>query len=186
MLKYLGEAGDRGVPYRAAVAISVPFDLAAGSRELERPGPYGVYRQYFLRSLQKKVAEKAALIDGQADVSRALSARTLRAFDDALTAPLHGFKDAAEYYDLSSSGPYVTRVRTPTLVIQALDDPFLPRGCVPVRALEENPFTTALLPSRGGHVGFVSERAGHDRFWAEEHAAGFVARQFVTSSADGA
>ncbi|NNF25951.1 MAG: alpha/beta fold hydrolase [Gemmatimonadetes bacterium] len=179
VLKYLGERGEGGTPYHAAVAISVPFDLAAGSLELERPGPYTIYRQYFLRSLQRKAAGKAALIEGRADLSGALSARTLRAFDDALTAPLHGFAGAAEYYALSSSGPYVPRVRTPTLVIQAMDDPFLPEGCVPVGEIQRNPWTTALLPRYGGHVGFVSERPGEERFWAEEHAARFVARHLA-------
>ena len=184
VLKYLGERETAGTPYEAAVAISVPFDLAAGSLELEKGGPYWIYRQYFLRSLQRKVASKAALIGGQADVSRALSARTLRAFDDALTAPLHGFDGASEYYALSSSGPYVARVRTPTLVIQSMDDPFLPATCVPVQDLERNPSTTALLTPRGGHVGFVSERPGEERFWAEEHAARFLAQRLMSAPAN--
>lgn len=181
VLKYLGERSEAGTPYGAAVAISVPFDLAAGARELERTGPYTIYRQYFLRSLQRKVAQKVALIEGRADVPSALAARTLREFDESLTAPLHGFAGAADYYARSSSGPYVPRVRTPTLVVQAMDDPFLPKGCVPVRDIESNPWITALLPRRGGHVGFVSERPGEERFWAEEQAARFVARHLASN-----
>lgn len=179
VLKYLGERGPGDAGFGAAVAISVPFDLAAGSTELEKGGPYWVYRQYFLRSLQKKVVAKEELVRSRADVPRAMAARTIRDFDDALTAPLHGFASADEYYRLSSSGPFVSRVQTPTLVVHAMDDPFLPEGSVPVNDLESNKWITPVLTRHGGHVGFVSERSGPQRFWAEEQAAEFLAGQLL-------
>ncbi len=182
ILKYLGERAPKDTGVQAAAAISVPFDLAAGSSELEKGGPYWVYRRYFLRSLQKKAVAKSELVGSRVDLARALAARTLREFDDALTAPLHGFESADEYYRLSSSGQYVPQVRTPTLVVHAMDDPFLPEQWVPVGDLETNPWITPILTRHGGHVGFVSERSGAQRFWAEEQAAGFLASQLLAPS----
>ena len=175
VLKYLGERPASETGYRAAVAISVPFDLAAGSTELEGSGPRWIYRRYFLRSLQRKVAEKRTIIGSLADVDGALRARTLRDFDERLTAPIHGFSGAEEYYRTSSSGQWVPKVETPTLVIHAMDDPFLPARFVPVEALQSNPAILPFLLPEGGHVGFVSETGGPVRFWAEEQAARYLA-----------
>ena len=178
-LKFLGEGGSGRRLIDAAVAISVPFDLARGALELERGGPYWIYRSYFLRSLKRKVAVKRGLIGGLADVQRALTAETLREFDEAVTAPLHGFRDAGQYYAESSSSRFVSHVRTSTLVIHAVDDPFLPSEAVPFEALLSNPAIETLLPRRGGHVGFVSAERSGTRFWAEEEAARYLQRALL-------
>ncbi len=175
LLKHLGEAG-AGSPLRAAVAISVPFDLLAGARLLEK-GPMGrIYTRYFLRSLLAKMEEKAALLDGELDLDAIRRARTLREFDDAATAPLHGFRDAAHYYEESSSAGFLDRIRRPVLVLHARDDPFLPEEALPERAMRENPWIVPVLPDRGGHVGFVEGPVPwRARFWAEEESARFLA-----------
>jgi hypothetical protein len=176
LLKLLGERpdGGRGL-VDAAAAISVPFDLAAGSRVLEMSRMGRMYTTYFLRSLRRKVRAKASLLADRIDVDAALAARTLRAFDDIATAPLHGFGDAARYYAECSSARFIDGIGVPTAVLHSLDDPFLPREAVPTAALEANPSVEAALTPRGGHVGFLSGTPWRPGFWAEEEAARFLA-----------
>jgi len=178
LLKWLGEnPGQRIV--RAAVAISVPYDLAAGSRHLER-GIGRWYAESFLTTMRKKALattrrfpETAARID----VERTRRAKTFWEFDDAATAPLHGFAGAEEYYRRASSLAYLPAVRTPTLCISSADDPFLPAECLE-RVRAAAPSCVDLLRTcAGGHIGFVSGKApGRTRFWAEETAAAFLGR----------
>jgi predicted alpha/beta-fold hydrolase len=165
----------------AAVAMSVPFDLSAGGTHLERTLMGRLYTAYFLRSLRNKVRTKSDLLQAHMDVAAALRARTLREFDDAATAPLHGFRDADEYYDQCSGAGYLAGVRVPTLVLQSLDDPFLPAGAVPVAALGENPSFTTLLTARGGHVGFIEGSPRRPRLWGEETGASFLAEALGTA-----
>ncbi len=160
----------------AAAVISVPFDLAEGTRELERSPMGRIYTHYFLRSLFSKVEAKVELLRPLLDLDRLREARTLRAFDDLATAPLHGFDGAWDYYARCSSGPVIPRIRTPTLVLHSLDDPFLPRDAVPRRSLAENPCTLEVLTRAGGHVGFVEPSGpGSPRFWGEAEAARYLA-----------
>lgn len=182
LLKLLGERTDGGAALvDAAVAMSVPFDLAAGGVHLERTRMGRLYTAYFLRSLRKKVRAKVDVLRPHVDVSAALRARTLREFDDAATAPLHGFRDAEHYYDQCSGVRYLSGVRVPTLALQSLDDPFLPPGTVPVAALDENPSFTTLLTERGGHVGFLEGSPRRPILWGEETAASFLAEAIRAS-----
>lgn len=176
LLKLLGEGrgGSRG-RIDAAAAVSVPYDLAAGARLLERTRWGRLYGRWFLRSLRAKVRRKARLLDGRVDLRAALASRTLRAFDDALTAPLHGFRDADHYYAESSAARYLEGVRIPTLLVHAEDDPFLPAEVLPDDQVERNPWLTPAFVPRGGHVGFVDGAPWAPRFWAEESAAAFLA-----------
>ncbi|HUE97561.1 MAG TPA: alpha/beta fold hydrolase, partial [Longimicrobiaceae bacterium] len=104
LLKYLGERGaEAREGLAAAAAVSVPFDLAAGTRRLEEPGLTRVYMRYFIRKLRRKARAKREVLAPACEVDRAIGARTIRAYDDALTARLHGFRDAWHYYDESSS-----------------------------------------------------------------------------------
>ncbi|MEP7324477.1 MAG: alpha/beta fold hydrolase, partial [Gemmatimonadota bacterium] len=174
LLKYLGEQG-QGTLVRAAVAISVPYDLAICAREMSRGTPQ-VYAKFFLRSLREKTRAKRKLLEGYCDVDRALAARTVREFDEALTAPLHGFADSAAYYQASSAGPYLSGVRVPALLIHALDDPIVPAGSIPRDLIAANPMLSTAFTERGGHVGFITGTAPWSvRFWAEETGAGFLA-----------
>lgn len=176
LLALLGEWGE-GARGRidAAAAVSVPYDLQAGARLLERTGWGRIYARYFLRSLRRKVREKAHLLRKDVSVERALASRTIRAFDDALTAPLHGFRDAADYYVRCSSAGWLSSIRVPTLLLHARDDPLQPLRTGPPPEVRTNPLLTASVPDRGGHVGFVHGPPWAPRFWAEDAAAGFLA-----------
>lgn len=184
LLKLLGEAGEsRTSPVSAAVAVSVPFDLAAGARRLEQGLLSRVYTHYFIRSLREKAVAKAPLLAEACDLDAVTRARTLREFDDAATAPLHGYRDAEDYYARCSSGPFLPRIAVPTLLLHALDDPFLPPEAVPVEAARDNPCITAHFTPSGGHVGFVSGPPSAPSFWAEEEAARFLAAHLRPVSA---
>jgi len=176
LLKLLGEREDGGAGLLdAAVAVSVPLDLAEGCRLLERTAMGRTYTWFFLRSLKRKVRAKARLLEELVDLEAALASRTLREFDDAVTSRVHGFRDASEYYRLSSSTGYLAGIRTPTLVVHAFDDPFLPGDALPRRALEANPMLVTAIHDRGGHVGFMEGPPWSLRYWSDEEGARFLA-----------
>ena len=175
LVKWLGEQGG-SVPreIKAAAALSVPFDLKLCAETLDGPGFWRwVYRTRFLRSLKRKSLEKLRLFPGAADETRVRKARTLVEFDDALTARIHGFAGAADYYSQSSSGRFVESVRIPLLLLSAADDPFIPPSCVP---RPKNPLVTVELSRRGGHLGFVEGPPWRPRFYAETRTIEFLAR----------
>lgn len=176
LLKLLGERADGGLGVLdAAVAVSVPYDLAAGSLLLERSFLGRAYSAYFLRSLKEKLETKAVRLASLIDLDAARAARTIREFDERVTAPLHGFAGAEEYYARSSSSRYLAGVRIPTLLLHAADDPFLPVEAVPRREVARNPSLQLVLHARGGHVGFLEGTPRRPRFWGEEEAARFLA-----------
>lgn len=185
LLKYLGEHGD-SVPriLRGAAAISTPFDLMAGTQALES-GPMGrLYTYYFIRQLRQKVRLKAHLLEPLVEVEEVLRARTLREYDDRHTAPIHGFRDAQDYYERSSSRPWLTEIRLPTLLLQAQDDPFLPDG-LPTAEVEANPHLIPGFTKGGGHVGFVEgAHPAAPSFWADEEAARFLAHVLEANPAE--
>lgn len=176
LLKLMGEADDGGAALLdGAVAISVPMDLAAGGRLLERTFMGRAYTRYFLRSLKRKVRAKEPLLRPRVDVGATLRARTLREFDEAATSPLHGFRDADDYYARCSSASFLSGVAVPTLVVHALDDPFLPPQALPRPALAANPWIHPVLLPHGGHVGFLEGTPWAPRLWGEEEGARFLA-----------
>lgn len=191
LLKYLGERGEGSAPCdapgplpEAAVALSVPYDLAAGADLLGRTLMGRLYNRYFLGSLLRKVREKEHLLGGLVDLPALYRTRTLRAFDDLLTAPVHGFRDADHYYAESSARLYLAAIRTPTLLLHATDDPFLPSECIPHKAMSDNPFLHPVVTERGGHVGFVQGGVRRPAFWAERGVAGFL-RAVLAGSGSG-
>ena len=138
-----------------------------------------LYTRYFLRSLKTKVRAKAEALDGLVDLEAVLEATTLRAFDNAATARIHGFADADDYYTRCSSARYLGGIRTPTLVIHSVDDPFLPADAIPRDELRDNPaIHDHILPS-GGHVGFLEGPPWAPRLWAEEEGARFLAEALL-------
>lgn len=175
LLKYLGECGhDAGIA--AAVAVSVPFNLAGCSARLSSGLTGCTYGSHFLRALRRKAGAKRRLLEGVVDVERALATRTLRDYDDALTAPLHDFSGADDYYDRADARRHLPNIRVPTLLVQSRDDPFLPRGAIPEAAVAANPHIAAAFTDRGGHLGFVEGAfPWRRRFWAERMAASFLA-----------
>ncbi len=154
-LKWLGEQGRSAVGIvDAAVAISAPLDLTAAGEALER-GFCKVYARNFLTTMKRKAFEKLAQHPGMfsADVVRA--ATTLRAFDNEVTAPLHGYRDTDDYWTRASAKPGLIDVALPALVLNALNDPFLPASALPRRD-QVSAAVTLDFPAHGGHVGFCS------------------------------
>ena len=175
LLKWLGEQGD-GAPkaLRAAVAISVPFDLARCARVMDQGFQKAVYTASFMRSFRVKTRAKAEAYPGFVDLDAALKARTFAAYDRAVTAPLHGFADEVDYWQRASSGPYLGRIRRPTLLINAVDDPFIPEASLPDPAALPECVQTEFV-RHGGHVGFVEGPPWRTRSWAERRAVAYLA-----------
>lgn len=178
LLKWLGEHGD-SVPHsvRAAAAVSVPYDLARSARRIDR-GFSKVYQASFLRSLRRKAHAKHARFPDILDAALIDSARSFYQFDDCVTARLHGFTGADDYYSRSSSLGFLAHIRVPTLLLSAVDDPFLPREVLDdVRAIaRENLNLHVEFPERGGHVGFISGRLPwKSEYYAERRAMEFLA-----------
>ncbi len=180
LLKFLGEQGQvASARLTAAAAISVPFDLGACADALATTPMGRFYTRHFIRSLGAKLEAKSSLLDGRIDRVRARAARTFREFDDAVTAPLHGFDGAADYYTRSSSGAFLERIRVPVLLLQAEDDPFLPREALPRDEIAANPWLIPAFTREGGHVGFIEGQPWRPRFWVEDEAARFLAERLV-------
>jgi hypothetical protein len=155
LLKWLGEQGRAArALVRAAAAVSAPLDLTAAGNALGR-GFNLVYTRNFLTTLKRKSEAKLVRFPGLFDGVRVGRSRTLREFDDVVTAPLHGFRDAADYWARASAKPWLRAIEVPTLVLNAANDPFLPGEHLP-RPDEVAPAVVLEFPATGGHVGFVT------------------------------
>lgn len=172
-VKFLGEPYARRYPIRSAVAFSVPLDLQGCSSQIDKWHNYA-YAQRFLRSLTRKVVAKAAAYPNDIDLSAIRRVRTIFQFDDIFTGPLHGYTGAADYYHRCSAIHFVPEVKTPLLVVNALNDTFLSQSCYNKAPFEANPHTLMLTPGRGGHCGFASFKNG-GAYWSEELAVAFCA-----------
>jgi predicted alpha/beta-fold hydrolase len=176
LVKWLGERGDDlPAAVRSAVGISVPFDLALCATALDGPGfwPW-MYRERFLRRLRRKALRKAADHPGRIDAAAVRRTTTFSAYDGLVTAPLHGFASAEDYWTRSSSAQFVAGVRRPLLLLSADDDPLVPACSLPVYIAGRNPAVTLEVTSGGGHVAFVSGAPFRPVFWAEERAMDFL------------
>jgi predicted alpha/beta-fold hydrolase len=169
LMRWAGEAGDEAARLVDAVAcVCSPIDLAAGSRAIGRGFNRLVYTTMFLRSMKPKALEKLAQHPGLFDAGRLVAARDLYEFDDIFTAPLHGFRNADDYYARASAKPHLHRIRIPALVLNALNDPFVPAASLP-SPREAGAFVTLWQPREGGHVGFPDGRLpGHVRTMPDE------------------
>lgn len=159
LAKWLGEQGSTALPFVArAASICAPVDLTAAGNALEH-GFARVYTWAFLRTLKRISRERLSQHPGLFDAQKLEAAMTLRAFDDAVTAPMHGFRDVQDYWTRASCKPHLRGVAVPLLLLNPLDDPFLPARALP-RADEVSAQVTREYPSHGGHVGFVDARGG--------------------------
>lgn len=166
LLKWLGEIGLEA-PLAAAVGVSPPFVLGRAADRLER-GFSRLYQWALLRRLRASVMAKLAQRPMPFDGQRLAGLRTFRQFDDVVTAPLHGFRDAQDYYTRSSCRQFLKDIAVPTLIVHARDDPFTTEDAVPP-AHELAPSVTLELHEHGGHVGFVGGRwPWRPRYWLEE------------------
>ena len=186
LLKWLGEGRElHSLPLIACAAVSVPFDLERGSRHIER-GFSRVYAAHFLRTLRIKARRKLVQYPALFDPTRLDNARTLYDFDDAVTAPMHGFRNARDYYSRSSSLRFLPGIRVPTLLLSAEDDPFLPRSVIDdvANVSASNPFISLEVFDHGGHVGFVGGVSPlSPQYFAEERVGEFFSHALEISEA---
>lgn len=161
LLRWLGELQSGAELIDAACAISAPVDLAAGGAALSK-GPNMLYTRIFLRTLKLKCLHKLEQFPGLFDRERMLNARDLHDFDNVVTAPLHGYRDTADYWDRASAKHVLDDITVPTLVLNACNDPFLPERHLPRSASSS---VTLEYPAHGGHVGFTSGRFPGELRW---------------------
>jgi len=155
LLNWLGRAGAKAASIvTSAAAVSAPLDLMAAGRSIDR-GANRIYAYAFLRTLNPKARAIASRFPGSLDPLRLSRLTTMWAFDDAVTAPLHGFGGTADYWTRASSKPWLGRIGIPTLVINAKNDPFIPAASL-ARASEVSPHVLLEQPDHGGHAGFVT------------------------------
>ena len=173
MLKYLGDSGS-GIDPRicAGFALSVPCDLASSARKLEH-WQNRIYMRRFMRSLRMKVREKAVRFPDQLSTKGLKEMRTFAEFDNVYTGPIHGFKNADDYWTQSSCRHMLENIEIPTLLISAQDDPFLTPECFPHEAAKMNPYFHLETPRHGGHLGFI-EFNEESEYWSERRAAAFL------------
>lgn len=172
LLKWLGETGTAN-PLVAAVAISVPFLLNRAADRLET-GFARVYQWELLWSLRRAVKIKRRRVDLPLVTDNLAALRTMRDFDDHVTAPLHGFRDSAHYYAASSSRQFLRDIQVPTLLIQARDDPFMTPDVIP-QPHELSACTRLEVQAHGGHVGFVGGAwPWRPRYWLAERVPAFL------------
>ncbi|MBI1178747.1 alpha/beta fold hydrolase [bacterium] len=172
-LKFLGEnPSNVARKVRAAVAISVPCHLNSSARKLAEPGNR-IYMRYFLNGLAQKVELKARQFPRKLDLHGLHQMRTFAEFDEQITAPLHGFSSAEDYWTRSSSKQFLPAIRIPTLLLNARNDPFLTPECFPETEARQSAIFHLEAPESGGHVGF-SDGLLLKRCWSEERAVGFL------------
>jgi len=157
---------------RKAVVFSVPCDLAASADVLTKPSNT-LYMKRFLILLHQKIKDKMAIMPHAIDDKGYEKIKTFKDFDDRYTAPIHGFKDAHDYWEKCSSSQFIPAIKIPCLIINALNDPFLPPQCFPVAEAAGNPNITLKTPDSGGHVGFVSFKGP---YWSEQQTVSFLNR----------
>ncbi len=171
LLKWLGETGKKN-PLKKAVAVSVPFKLQDAAKRLER-GVSKIYREHLLVSLRKTYIEKFKTVKSPLNVD-VNQLKSFWDYDDKVTAPLHGFSGAQDYYDKCSSKQFLKSISVPTRIIHSSDDPFMFESTSPVDE-ELSSSVDFLLTKNGGHVGFVSGSVlSKLRYWSEDKIIEFI------------
>ncbi|MBP6828605.1 MAG: alpha/beta fold hydrolase [Saprospiraceae bacterium] len=172
-MKYLGVTGENApAPIRAAVVFSAPCDLQSGSEVLDR-WENAFYRKRFMRALIKKIRVKNAQFPGRLDLAKISEIRCWRDFDEYFSAPISGYRDAADFYRNASAKNFIPGIRVPTLLVNALNDPILTPACMPVDLARQNDAFYLEMTEAGGHCGF-QDRLNGEFFWSERRALEFV------------
>lgn len=176
LLKWLGETG-KDNPLTAAIAVSVPFELHKAAEHIQK-GFSQFYQWYFIRCLRERMTAKFKACQCKLDPEIFYEVNTMYEYDDKITAPLEGFTNADEYYNIASSRQYLRNIHVPTLIVHAKDDPFMSEDVIPSPD-ELSPTITLEVTENGGHVGFVS---GHlpwrPRYWLEDRVPAFLVEYF--------
>ena len=173
-LKYLGETSQIPSAIKGAIAISVPCDLEGSSSALSQ-----WYNKFYLTRFMKTLKVKAlkkmkSFPESNLSKEQILKARTFKDFDNAVTAPLFGYKNAQDYWNKCSSKQFIPRITLPTLVINAQDDSFLSKSCYPVDEAKNHKYLSLETPKYGGHVGFNTTIYGKDAYWSEHRIYNFI------------
>ncbi len=172
-LIYLGRKGNAiDGRIKKCIAFSVPCDLRAGSEQIAKP-TNRIYMKRFLRLLHEKIKAKKVTFPDLFDDRNYSAIKNFYDFDNRYTAPLHGFVDAYDYWRQCSSKQFIKNIRVPTLLVSALDDPFLAEACYPFKESAANPQVSLETPKHGGHVGFVTFNRNH-LYWSEERTVAFL------------
>jgi uncharacterized protein len=159
LMRWVGELGDAaGQRVGAAVAISSPLDLVAAGRAIDQGVNRWLYARMFLSTMRKKAQQKWNQYPGLFDLEQALRAHTLEAFDDAFTAPLHGYDGVMDYWARASAKPVLGDIKIPALLLNACNDPFVPAWSLP-QAIDVANSVDIQQPKNGGHVGFCQNNA---------------------------
>jgi uncharacterized protein len=177
--KMAGEFG-AAVPraLRGVCAVCPAIDLAACADALERRDNY-FYQRHFVKGLMARYKRKHKLFPGHYPISGLRPVRTVRQFDDVITAPQFGYRDAQDYYENVGAKRVAAQIRVPMLMITAKDDPFVPFSSLVAAKISENPAIRFVTPQHGGHCGFISKHQGTERFWAEQRIVEFCAARSV-------
>lgn len=176
ILKWLGETGASN-PLAAAVTVSVPFELGTAATHMDT-GLSKVYQWKILRQLCRCLWTKFQILPCPFELKALRQVKNFWDFDNLVTAPLHNFADANEYYQLSSCRQYLGEISKPTLIIHAQDDPFMPTKVIPTAA-EISPSTTLDISAKGGHVGFITgNKFGRPEYWLEQRIPEFLQQVF--------
>ncbi|HXN29152.1 MAG TPA: alpha/beta fold hydrolase [Candidatus Acidoferrales bacterium] len=188
VLKMAGEMGAAPpAELRGVVAIAPALDLAACADALSKPRNF-IYEHHFVTRLKRRMRHKASLFTDLYPLHAVPGfrrVRTVREFDDVITARYCGFADSSDYYARSSASQVVSEICVPTLIIAAKDDPFVPFGPFQNPAIAGNRWITLMAPEHGGHCAFISQEDGPERFWAEARIVEFCASQSRFASAPG-
>jgi len=180
--KMAGElSGNAPLALRGVATVCPALNLAACADALERRDNF-FYRRHFVAGLMSRYAQKAKLFPQLYSANGFGPIRTVREFDDAITAPQFGYQDAEEYYEAAGAKCVVNKIRVPYLLITAQDDPFVPYEAILASGAEKNPHVTFDAPPYGGHCGFISAKQGSGRFWAESRIVDWVAQTSVCAA----
>jgi predicted alpha/beta-fold hydrolase len=172
-MKYLGVHGENlPSPIRAAAIFSAPCDLESGAEVLDRWDNF-FYYQRFMRALVRKIRVKSAQYPGRLDLSKLSLVRRWRDFDEHFSAPICGYRDAADFYQNASAKNFIAGIRIPTLLVNAQNDPILTQACMPYDLARALPFFHFEMPEKGGHCGFQIRENG-EFSWSEQRALEFV------------
>ncbi|GAC1663499.1 MAG: alpha/beta fold hydrolase [Candidatus Acidiferrum sp.] len=178
--KMAAEFGDAPPPaLRGICAICPAIDLAACADALERRDNF-FYQRHFVSGLMQRYARKSRLLPALYPPNGFGRIRTVRQFDDAITAPHAGYPSAQAYYEGASAKRLISQLRVPLLMIAAQDDPFIPYSSFAAANVAANPAIQFAAPTHGGHCAFISNKSGAERFWAEQRVADFCSAPPLT------
>ncbi|MDD0854862.1 alpha/beta hydrolase [Halobacteriovorax sp. GB3] len=171
--RYLGDMGEAHDPLiKGSTVFSAPCCLKGSASVLQKP-MQKIYLQDFMGTMKKKLLEKSKVMDlSMVDIKKIDDVKSFFEFDTHFTAPLHGFKDAFDYYDKASCKPVLHRIKVPTLIINAKNDPFLSKECYPIKEAHRNKNLFLEIPNSGGHIGFVTFK--EQQYWTELRAERFL------------